>query len=219
VNEIKPQVFIFENVTGLLSHDDGKTWEIVKQVFEDLDYDIKYDVLDAKDYGIPQLRRRLFVIGIRKDIPHLEYAFPEKIKLEKKATDYLDATVDNKYYLSNKGFAYVTQKKRHEGRARVNREAKRRQTANQQFNWTGDFRIESPKVEHINDAKIHKGVLDGEQVVARKLTPAECLRLMGFQDFKTVVVDEQIYRQAGNSICVPVLKEILKQINNSVRIF
>jgi len=214
VKEIKPKVFIFENVTGLLSHDKKKTWAIVQEVFNELEYDFKHAVLDAKDYGLPQMRRRLFVVGIRKDLKYATYEFPQAIKLNATAVDYLDTTVDNKYYLPEKGFKYVTDPIRHDGRARVNRNIIGCQTANQQFNWTGDFRIETPRQEHKDDSRIYIGEYNGEPAIARKLTPNECLKLMGFEKFviKENITDEQIYRQVGNSIAVPVLKKILLQL-------
>ena len=72
VDEIQPKVFIYENVRNMLNHDKGNTWKVVKSVFDKLNYDIKFDVLNASDYGIPQTRRRLFVVGIRKDLKHEE---------------------------------------------------------------------------------------------------------------------------------------------------
>ena len=86
------------------------------------------------------------------------------------------------------------------------------QTANQQFNWTGDFRLEEPTDEMRADGRIYVGEYEGRECVARKLTPSECLRLMGFENFNIVVNDNNAYRQSGNSIAVPVLKALYKSI-------
>lgn len=212
IKEIKPKCFIFENVSGMLSHDRGKTWEVIKSVFASLNYGIYYQILDAQDYNLPQLRRRLFVVGIREDLDKGIFEFPTPIKLDHTAEAYLDKNVPNIYYLPEKGFKYVTQHERNEGRARVNRDVIGCQTANQQFNWTGDFRVEKAEQRHIDDSRIYKGDINGELLVARKLTPNECLKLMGFKDFKIVVPDQVMYRQSGNSIAVPVLKALLKKI-------
>lgn len=211
INEVRPKAFIFENVTGLLNHDKGKTWEIIKSVFTELQYRIVFDVLDAQDYGLPQMRKRLFVVGIRNNIKK-NFSFPKKEKLKIKAEDLLEKEVPLKYYLGYKGFRYVTDTARNEGRARVNRDIIGCQTANQQFNWTGDFRVELPNNQHLKDEKIYKGEYLGKVAVARKLTPNECLNLMGFNDFKIVVPDHVMYRQCGNSIAVPVIKKIIKNI-------
>lgn len=212
IKETQPKVFIFENVTGLLNHDKGKTWEIIKEVFESLNYSIKFQIMDAQYYGLPQMRKRVFVVGINKSLGAGEFKFPEKVELKNKASDFLEKEVDDKYYLPIKGFTYVTTPERNEGRARVNRDVIGCQTANQQFNWIGDFRIEKPKANHYSDSRIHVGKFMGEDAVARKMTPNECLKLMGFKDFNVVVDDKIAYRQSGNSIAVPVLKELIGSI-------
>ena len=93
------------------------------------------------------------------------------------------------------------------------------ETANQQDNWIGDFRVERPDLRHYADERIYVGKFDFndgygmEDAVGRKMTPRECMNLMGFDDsFKIVVNDSIAYRHAGNSIVVPVLKEIIKSI-------
>lgn len=212
IKEIQPKVFIFENVSGMLSHDRGKTWEVIKGIFESLEYRIVFDILDAQDYNLPQMRKRLFVVGIRKDIGATINFPPAKVELTKTAEDYLESQIDNKYYLPYKGFRYVTEGERNEGRARVNRSVIGCQTANQQFNWTGDFRVEKPAKQHYGDDRIYIGEFEGHPAVARKFTPSECLNLMGFEGFKIVVPDQVMYRQSGNSIAVPVLKAIFKEL-------
>lgn len=212
IKETNPKVFIFENVNGLLSHDKGRTWKVIEEVFESLNYIISYKVLDAQNYNLPQMRKRLFVVGIRKDLNKAKFVFPEPVKLINRVENYLERDIPNKYYLPEKGFKYVTIPERNEGRARVNREIIGCQTANQQFNWTGDFRVEKPKKRHLDDNRIYKGYYNGELSVARKLTPKECLNLMGFKNFKIVVKDQIMYRQVGNSIAVPVLMSIVKKI-------
>ena len=146
------------------------------------------------------MRKRVFVVGINKAIDCGEFYFPDKIELEHKAEEYLEEEVDDKYYLPIKGFAYVTTPERNEGRARVNRDVIGCQTANQQFNWIGDFRVEKPKPQHYQDNRIHVGKFNGEDAVARKLTPKECLNLMGFENFNIVVDDKIAYRQSSIGI-------------------
>ena len=212
IKESQPKVFIFENVSGMLTHDHGHTWSVIQDVFKSLNYTVTQKVLNAQEYGLPQMRKRLFVLGVREDL-NLNITFPpDKVELTSFAEDYLESYVDNKYYLPFKGFRYVTEPERNEGRARVNRSIIGCQTANQQFNWTGDFRIESPQKRHIEDQRIYVGEYNGRPAVARKLTPRECLNLMGFDSFNIVVPDQVMYRQAGNSIAVPVLKCILSNI-------
>ena len=82
VNEIKPEVFIYENVYGVLTHDKGSTWKTMQNVFSELGYYFSWQILDARDFGIPQGRRRLFVVGFKNKECFERFSFPEKIKLE-----------------------------------------------------------------------------------------------------------------------------------------
>ncbi len=217
IKTIRPKVFIYENVPGLKTHNKGKTWERIQEIFNDLDYDIYDAELNSADYGLPQSRLRVFVVGFDRKLGISNYKFPDKIELNKTTSDYLSKDVPLSYYLGQKGFEWVTTKEKHQGRSRVNRDIICCQTANQQFNWTGDFRLETPTQEMLEDERIYKGIYEGKQCVARKLTPTECLRLMGFENFNIVVNDVNAYRQSGNSIAVPVLKEIFKSIKEKIK--
>jgi len=138
IKETQPKVFIYENVPGMLAHDRGKTWQVISEVFDSLGYKIYKDLLNAKDYGMPQDRKRLFVVGFRDH--NVNFKFPQPIKLTTNFFDYLEDNrkVDPKHYLGQKGFEFVTAPK-YRNRARVNPEIIQTQKANQQFNWNGDF--------------------------------------------------------------------------------
>ncbi|MEK7130903.1 MAG: DNA cytosine methyltransferase [Patescibacteria group bacterium] len=255
VKEIQPKIFIFENVKGLLSHDSGRTWEVIQNTFGELGYDFKAQLLNAKDYGIPQHRERLFVIGFKKKT---NFEFPKPVELALSMQDLLEDYPEEKYYLGQKGVNFVTSKKNLDKRyTQINGSIALCQKANQQFNWHGDFVLEPPRkvdekyylskkvadyvmatgtknfyskpktdlkiarpllasMHKMHRAGVDNYVTKGSKI--RKLTPRECLRLMGFDDtFKIVVSDTQAYRQAGNSIVVNVLMNILKRLDlNSV---
>ena len=266
IDECRPKVFIFENVKGLLSHDDGKTWRVIQEVFNSLGYKIFSQTMNSKNYGIPQHRERIFVVGFRKK--NQEFTFPVPIKLETTMQDFLEDFTDSKYFLGGKGIKFVTSSKNRLKRyTQIDGEIALCQKANQQFNWHGDFVFEgvenpmafdefvfnineveekyflSKKVKHYVLAggtknfktsnktdlpvarpllqtmhKMHRAGVDNyvtyERGKIRKLTPKECLRLMGFRDtFKIAVSDTQMYRQAGNSIVVDVLIALLKQMD------
>ena len=225
VKECQPKVFIYENVKGMLTHEKGKTWKVIKEVFNSLNYDVfikKNDngeespIINAKDYGIPQSRERLFVVGYRKDLGIKNFDFPKEFELEKRVEDFLESSVEAKYYLGKKGFEFVTT---HPSRAQVSEPIMRCQKANQQFNWNGDFIFEPiEKVQQREDVlkRAYVGEWKGKQGVIRKFTPRECLRLMGFKDdFIILHKDEIMYRQAGNSIVVNVLMELVKSIEKT----
>ena len=266
VKECKPKVFIFENVRGIKSHDSGNTWKVISEVFkEDLNYDIHTSILNSKDYGIPQNRSRVFVVGFRKKRP---FSFPDPIELEWSMQDFLEDFVDSKYFLKEKGVKFVTSLKNQKKMfTQINGEIALCQKANQQFNWHGDFIFEEEKdnlsfdehlfpVNQVEEKyylsekvadyvlssgtknfktnvktdltiarpllqtmhKMHRSGVDNyvthHQGRIRKLTPRECLRLMGFRDdFEIAVSNTQLYRQVGNSIVVDVLIAILKKID------
>ena len=256
VNEIRPKVFIYENVKGVLSHDGGNTWTIMQNVFSDLGYKWYSQVLNSKNYGIPQNRERLFVVGFLDQTA--EFEFPEPQILTKTMQDFLLENTPEKYYLGDKGIDFVTSTKNlNKQYTQINGSIGLCQKANQQFNWHGDFIFEElpnpidekyflseklvnyvmatgtkgfytrPKIDLeiarpllATMTKMHRAGVDNyvtTQGRIRKLTPRECLRLMGFCDsFKIVVSDTQAYRQAGNSIVVDVLMNIVKQINLAV---
>lgn len=264
IDEIKPKVFIYENVRAVTSHDGGKTWEKMQQVFSELDYSFSWKVLNARDYGIPQNRERLFVVGFRNDLDlDVEFVFPKAIELEKKMQDFLLDNAPGGYFLPKKGVAFVTNEKNLSKRfTQIDGDVQLCQKKNQQFNWHGDFVFQSEEEaekNHIPDLekyylsekvrkyvlstgtknffskpetdlevarpllttmhKMHRAGVDNYVTTEgrlRKLTPRECLRLMGFSDsFKIVVSDTSMYQQAGNSIVVDVLIHIMEQILKS----
>jgi len=257
IDECKPKLFIFENVKGLLTHDKGNTFKIVLDAFKSLNYNIQYDVLKATDYGIPQSRQRLFLIGILKETDISINFPPQKQKLELKMSDLLEDNVNNSYYLQQKGQDFaVSDKNLSKKYTQINGEIALCQKKNQQFNWHGDFVLDYGPV---NDkyflseavkkyvlavgtkgyktrtetnlevarpllssmASMHRAGVDNYFMYGpriRKLTPKECLRLMGFSDkFKIVVSDTQAYKQAGNSMVVDVLMHLFDSIIKSMK--
>ena len=264
VKESQPKVFIFENVKGLINHDNGNTFDTIKATFDELGYKYFYQVLNAKNYGMPQHRERIFVVGFKDQ--SINFEFPKPISLEHKMQDFLEDFTDSKYYLKEKGVKFVTSSKNRTKRyTQINGDIALCQKANQQFNWHGDFVFEEQIKSEFNEFlfnvneveekyylsektkdyvlssgtktfktsvgtdlevarpllqsmhKMHRSGVDNYVTHSgriRKLTPKECLRLMGFcDDFKQVVSDTQMYRQAGNSIVVDVLIALLKQMD------
>ena len=266
IQECKPKVFIFENVRGLVNHDKGNTWRVIQNVFNDLGYSINSKILNSCDYGIPQSRNRIFVVGFRKR--NTDFLFPKPIKLQKTMQDFLEDHTDSKYFLGEKGVKFVTKiTNQNKHYTQINGDIALCQKANQQTNWHGDFIFEEieKKLEYdefifdVNEVdkkyylsktvkdyvlksgtknykaapgtdpeiartllqsmhKMHRSGVDNyvthHKGRIRRLTPRECLRLMGFRDsFKIAISDTQTYRQAGNSIVVDVLIALLRQMD------
>lgn len=263
VSEIQPKVFMYENVKAVLSNDKGRTWETMQNVFTSLNYVWKHQVLNSKDYGVPQNRERVFVVGVRRDLAgDNKFEFPKAFPLEKTMKDLLLDNVSRQYYLPPKGVDFVISGKNLSKKfTQVDGDIALCQKKNQQFNWHGDFvfvetnkDVENTKKElekyYLSDKvkkyvlssgtksfyvkpktdleiarpllttmhKMHRAGVDNYVTSygnLRKLTPRECLRLMGFCDsFKIVVSDTSMYQQAGNSIVVDVLINIMTAIMN-----
>ena len=145
VKECQPKVFIFENVKGMLSHDKGRTWQVIKNTFEEYcDYDVYFQVLNGKDYGIPQSRERLYCIGFREET---DFKYPAPIALQKTIYDFLQKSFDPKYLLKQKGVNFITRSVNHQkSYTQVNGDIMLCQKRNQQFNWHGDF-VFHPKLK------------------------------------------------------------------------
>jgi DNA (cytosine-5)-methyltransferase 1 len=109
IKEIQPKIFIWENVKGVLSHNNGNTWDHIKLEFTKLNFDLHYKILNAKDYGIPQNRERLFVVGFKKR--NKQFSFPNKIPLKVTMQDLLEDNPNSKYFLGEKGIAFVSNEK------------------------------------------------------------------------------------------------------------
>ena len=214
VQECQPKIFIYENVLGMLNHDQGRTWETINNVFQSLEYDIKLFKLNAKNYGIPHDRKRIFVVGTKVENT---MEIPTEVELQTTISDYLEEIIPAKYYLGQKGFEFVTNPF-YANRAKVNGTIMMCQKANQQFNWNGDFRFEPLDYQRHTPEILQRayvGQYQGQYGVARQLTPRECFRLMGFTDeYKIVVRDTMAWRQSGNAIVVNVLEAIINEMRN-----
>ena len=107
--EMRPKYFIAENVKGLLSSNEGQDIETIMEILRhDVGYHVTYAVLNTKDYGIPQNRERVFIVGFRDDLHHeyISYEYPKPFKLEKRLKDILEDDVDEKYYIDHTKFNY-----------------------------------------------------------------------------------------------------------------
>ena len=108
IESVKPKIAIAENVKALTSKKFSEEFKIVLDSLEKAGYHNYWQVLNAKDYGIPQNRERVFIVSIRKDIDHYMFEFPKPYILEKRLKDFLEPYVDEKYYLSDKMISYIS---------------------------------------------------------------------------------------------------------------
>ncbi|MGI9548579.1 MAG: DNA (cytosine-5-)-methyltransferase, partial [Bdellovibrionales bacterium] len=202
----RPNTFLLENVKGLTGHDKGKTFNIILRELEQIGYKVFYKVLSAKDFGLPQNRQRLFIIGFLDG--GNEFQFPKPTYSKTQVGSILEKKVSDKYTLSDKLWAGHKRRKKEHAR---------------KGNGFG-YSLFNKNSEYTNtiSARYYK---DGSEILIeqknknpRRLTPRECARLQGFPDnFAIPVSDTQAYKQFGNSVPVNVIKhiayEIIKELN------
>jgi len=217
------KIIVLENVKNLERHDGGKTFSRMKKILEeDLGYVLFYNVLNSVDYGVPQTRRRLFMVGFKKEFYEenkLKFDFPpDTIENNITVQELLDKEVDRRYFLSEKVKATVmaTGTKNYVAKPEINLKIARplcatmhkMHRASQDNYFTDD----------INRSKFED---DEKRPISniRMLTPNECRKLQGFpSDWKSVVSNLQLYRQFGNAVTVNVAYNVAMQIVKSLHI-
>lgn len=226
IKETQPRVFIYENVRGLTTHDNGHTWEVMKSVFENaLNYRISEpQILNASDYGIPQSRRRIFVIGIRDDIECGVFTYPEPIPLKYTMQNFLeDNCADGHFTYDIKSGELIVEKVagKPDDKFTLTPAVQKYVLAGGTLNYKTSTETDLPIARTLMKmmTQHHRAGVDNyitvkrNPLVLRQLSDREALRLMGFpDDFKIAVSSMQTLRQAGNSIVVDVLMAIMKQI-------
>lgn len=226
IKETQPRVFIYENVRGLTTHDNGHTWEVMKSVFkDDLNYRISEpQILNASDYGIPQSRRRIFVIGIREDIDCSDFVYPKPVPLKYTMQDFLEdnCAFGHFNYKPTNGELIVEKvpgkpDKKFTLTPAVQKYVLAGGTSNYKTSTETDLPIARTLMKMMTQH--HRAGVDNyitvkkNPLVLRQLSDREALRLMGFpDDFKIAVSSMQTLRQAGNSIVVDVLMAIVRKI-------
>lgn len=197
----KPKAFLLENVKGLKSHDGGYTFKKIIDTLNDIGYQtVEHQVLNARDFGLPQNRERVFIVGFWK---HTNFDFPEPPKSKTRLGSILQKRVKEKYTISDKLWTSAI---------------KRRERAISKGNGFSYklFNRDSIYTSTLS-ARYYK---DGLEILVeqqnknpRRLTPLEAKRLQGFPDnFEIPVSDAQAYKQFGNAVPVSVVREIAKKV-------
>ncbi len=205
IKEKRPKAFLLENVKNLLGHDNGRTFNVIYQTLDAMDYEVKYHIFAAKDFGVPQNRERIYIVGFdRKKIKNYkDFKFPDAPKTPTSVGDILENNVDDKYTISDSLWAG------HQRRKIDN------MAAGKGFGYSL-FNAQSKYTNTIS-ARYYK---DGSEILIeqegrnpRKITPREASRLQGFpNNFIIPVSDTQAYKQFGNSVAVPVIHAIAENI-------
>lgn len=209
LKEKRPKAFMLENVKNLCSHDKGRTFKVIQESLEELNYKIFFRILDGKSY-VPQHRERIVIVGFDQERYGKNVTFEFTLPLSEKTPvirDILESDVSDKYTLSDKLWVYLQ-----------NYAAKHKAAGNG-FGY-GIAPLDG--VSRTISARYYK---DGSEILIaqngknpRKLTPRECARLQGFPDsFKIPVSDTQAYKQFGNSVVVPLMSEVAKLVIYNLR--
>jgi DNA (cytosine-5)-methyltransferase 1 len=207
----RPRILLLENVKGFVGHDQGRTYSTVKQVLEQIGYRVHSKVLNASDFGLPQNRERIFIVGLRDDVlgDH-EFSFPAPPRTITRLGDILErGRLPDRYYISDKLW-----------RSHKKRLIEHRRKGNG-FGYR-IFTRDSTRTSTLS-ARYYK---DGSEILIettrnpRRLTPREAARLQGFpDDFVIPVSDTQAYKQFGNSVAIPVVEaiahDLAKALNKS----
>ena len=222
----KPKAIFLENVKGLRNHDGGKTLSTILNVLRnDLGYYVpEPQTLNAKDFGVPQNRERIFIVGFRKDLNITEFSYPKPTNKKVAFSQVKEKkVVPTKYYLSTQ-YLQTLHNHRNRHAAKGNgfgfeiipdtgiSNAVVCGGMGRERNLVVDHRI----TDYTPQTKI-KGVVNREGV--RKMTPREWARLQGFpNDFKIIVADASAYKQFGNSVAVPAIQATASKILETLRI-
>lgn len=213
LNVRKPRAFVLENVKNLLKHNKGETYKIIKSALESAGsgYTVYEDVLDTKNFGVPQHRERVYIVGIKS--PDKEFKFPKKSLNpgKTKVKEILEKKVADKYYLSQRYYSgLLAHKKRHSEKG-------------------SGFGCELLDPKGVTNTIVcgnmgrERNLIQDRPVSinkwgVRKLTERECARLQGFPDsFKIPVSSTQAYIQFGNAVSVPVAKEMARKLKSYLK--
>lgn len=233
VEEKKPKILLLENVKNLKSHDNGNTFKVIQEAIHNLGYQLSYQILSARHFGVPQHRERIILVAIRNDLAcHFDFSHIQLSSVNSMA-NFLDSGKQN--YLNSTEYTLLDMKNvktqssglifcgYRNKKMRINGVlpgTSHLSRSHKQFN----------RIYHING--IHPTLSSQEasgryfiydEVGVRKLTLAECYRFMGFPEaFIKTGSQANLYARIGNSVCIPMIKavyfEIIRQINQNIPI-
>ena len=213
VSHCKPKYVIWENVKGVLAKTQIHNYKKYIDKMSELGYNNYSEVLNSKDFGVAQSRNRLFVVSIRKDIDNNTFSFPSGYGYEVTLKEVLDEVVDDRYYVTK-----ILNPRKTKNYIQYDNSGKGYNSQGARLYYLDKQMCTLPKSNNGGKVKV---LLDEENMIARKITPNEAWRLMGFseEDFLKAKSSKgqsnsSLYGQAGNSIVLPVIKEILRCLFN-----
>lgn len=196
----QPKAFLLENVKQLTTHDGGRTFKVILEHLENLGYFVHYKVLNGLDFGVPQKRERIMIVGFKKNYP---FEFPKNGVETKTLSDILEPEdeIDKKHFLSDYFRQKLQRKLKEQGKKITTRPVVIHE------NKGGNLGIHPFSTALRANGSYNYVTVNAE----RRLTPREMLRLQGYPDtFKMVVPDTQVRKQAGNSVVIPKIEAVAR---------
>lgn len=214
--EKKPKVIFLENVKNLVGHDGGNTFRVILERLKNAGYHVKKEVLNACDYGnLPQNRERIYIVAFLDEKAYKEFEFPEPIELTNTLKDYIDYDVkqDDKYYYTKESCGFYDEL------------VKNVKSSDTTYQWRRVYVRENksnlcPTLTANMGTGGHNVPLIYTTTGIRKFTPRECFNIMGYnKDYKLPenMANTHLYKQAGNSVVVPVIQRIAEEINLAIQ--
>jgi len=197
INHHKPKAFLLENVSGLITHDKGRTLSTILDTLTELGYQVEYKVLDASDYGVPQKRTRIYIVGFNsKKMRNVPFEFPKPRSKKVGIGQYIEKGAPNLSISKHLQDVYIY--KVEDGRPEV-------------VDTKSDFPVKTLVASYHKIQRLTGTFVADGPTGLRLFSANECKAVMGFpKSFKVPVSRTQMYRQFGNSVAVPVVKAIAK---------
>ncbi len=193
----KPNAFLLENVPGLLTHDSGNTFKVIMETLTELGYSVKYQVLNSADFGVPQYRKRLYFVGFKKEL-NVNFAFPQGDGKRVGIGQFVEKDAEGPSISEYLQKTYIF--KKDDGHPEI-------------IDEKSDFPVKTLCASYHKIQRITGTFVRGGKTGLRLLTVNECKAIMGFpMDFIIPVSRTQMYHQFGNSVAVPVVKAIAKEL-------
>lgn len=200
----KPKMFLLENVTGLLTIQGGAAFSVIMDSLESLGYDVYFEVLDAQNFGLPQVRRRVIIVGFRNDLGITSFEFPLGDALNKVGVGSILEDDPQGYAVST----HLQQSylfKKDDGKPEV-------------VDTLSDVQVKTLVASYHKIQRLTGTFVRGGDTGLRLLSALECKRLMGFpDDFNVPVSRTQMYRQFGNSVAIPMIKAVADKMKDVMR--
>ena len=196
----KPSAFILENVKGLLNHDGHRTMETILGALDAAGYEVKYQVLNAVNYGVPQHRERVYIVGFKRTKfgTNPDFHWPIGKKKQVGIGKYIEKNV--KGYSISRHLQKVYIRKKRDGRPQI-------------VNRKSNKPVKTLVASYHKIQRLSGTFVKGGPTGLRLFTPAECKAIMGFhKTFEIPVSRTQMYRQMGNSVAVPVVAAVVKEM-------